>query len=644
MPNKDAFALKLGPNKDPRDQKSPIKAPPFADIHLRLLATSDLHVHLLPFDYYTGTPTDRFGLARTASLIATARAEVENCLLFDNGDFLQGSPLGDYIVQSWGRYAGNIHPMLAAMNHLGYDAGTLGNHEFNYGLDFLTAAIARASFPIVSANVRLSNAQPLVPPYVILDRTIRDSQGRQHTIKIGVIGFTPPQILLWDRKHLAGHLTTTDIVDAAITSLPQMQRDGADIIIALSHSGIGATDATPGMENASTALAQLDGIDAVVTGHSHLVFPSGDFISTNAVDAARGTLWGKPAVMSGFYGSHLGVIDLILQRKDGQYTVQDHRAQARPIWHRASATKGTALVASDTSLTSLLSAVHHETLNWADKPIGHSDIPLHSFFALVTDAPALQLVANAQAQHVKMALSTTAFADLPVLASVAPFKAGGRGGPENYTDVPAGDVMLRHAADLYIHPNTIAALRMTGAEIADWLEYAVCIFNHIPPGSVDAPLINPDFPSFNFDVIFGLDFQIDLGQPPRCHLRGDIINPQSRRISKLSYQGLPIDPKQSFAVATNSYRIATNAGFLAKADEHVLFQSPTTNLDSVLDHFATRSQLPRTTSRSFTAMPGTSVTFDTSPKALTHVAELGDLSVEPIGPTLSGFLRFRLRL
>jgi 2',3'-cyclic-nucleotide 2'-phosphodiesterase / 3'-nucleotidase len=620
------------------------------EIHLRLLATSDLHVHIMPYDYYTDTSTDRLGLARTASLIAAARAEAANCLLFDNGDFLQGSPMGDNVVQTHGHRPGQVHPMIAAMNYLRYDAGTLGNHEFNYGLDFLTESLLEANFPVVAANVlRASDQGPdstLVPAYVILERTVTNANGTAHTLKIGVIGFTPPQIMVWDRRHLAGNLTTRDIVDVASTYVPQMKRHGADLIIALSHSGIGSPDASAGMENASTALAQIEGIDAVIAGHSHLLFPSDDFAHTQEIDPLLGTLCGKPAVMPGLYGSHLGVIDLYLSREAGVYKVRRHKAQVRPIWRSDANGKGTPLAESHPGVVATVSAAHRETLAWTSQPIGHSDVALHSFFALVSDAPALQLVADAQAVFVKHALSSTSFADLPVLSSVASFKAGGRGGPENYTDVPAGDVMLRHAADLYIYPNTSAAIRLTGVEIAEWLEYSAGIFNQIPPGSADAALINPDFPSFNFDMIFGLSFQIDLDRPPRYDVRGAPIHPQSTRIVGLSYDGQPIDPLASFVVATNNYRVSTNIANMALSEDRVLLQSTETNLNVVLSYFAKHRATAKIAPPNprFMAMPGTSVIFDTSPKAIKHLADLAHLAIEPVGPTPTGFMRFRLPL
>ncbi len=650
MEFKNAFTARSETTADSSPEGSPADPIGQTEIHLRLLATSDLHVHIMPYDYYADTNTDRLGLARTASLIAEARDEAENSLLFDNGDFLQGSPLGDYVVQTHDQRRGQVHPMIAAMNYLRYDAGTLGNHEFNYGLDFLTTSLAGANFPIVAANVlRVADDGPertLIPPYIMLKRTVVNAEGVKFPLKIGVIGFAPPQIMIWDRRHLADHLTTSDIVDAANIYVPQMKRDGADLIIALSHSGIGSPDASPGLENASTALARIDGIDAVIAGHSHLVFPSDDFAGTEHVDPLFGTLCGKPTVMPGSYGSHLGVIDLYLSYHAGMYKVRRHKSEARPIWRGDTAGRGAQLVESHPGVVAVTSAAHLEALDWTRQPIGHSDVALHSFFALVSDAPALQLVAEAQILFVKDALASTAFAELPVLCSVAPFKAGGRGGPENYTNVPAGDVMLRHAADLYIYPNTSAAICLTGTEIANWLEYAVGIFNQILPGATDAPLINPEFPSFNFDMIFGLRFQIDLSRPPRFDVRGALINPESARIVGLSFEGEPLDLKSNFVIATNSYRVSANTDSMVLADDRVLFQSTETNLNVVLSYFAKYRATARITPQNtrFVAMPGTSVVFDTSPKATDHLEDLMHLMIEPIGSTLTGFLRFRLRL
>jgi 2',3'-cyclic-nucleotide 2'-phosphodiesterase/3'-nucleotidase len=281
--------------------------------HLRIMETTDLHVAVFPYDYYADAPNETLGLARTAALIEAIRAEAGNSILIDNGDVIQGNPMGDYIAYEKG-LTNEPHPIIAAMNTLGYEAGTLGNHEFNYGLEFLDAAIAAANFPIVSANLvkgelagDVLSDTPYIAPYQIIEKQLTDGSGATHTIKLGVIGFLPPQIMTWDNTHLAGKVNTRQIVEAAEAYVPKMKAEGAELIIALSHSGI-AADIGIG-ENASLQLAAVEGIDVVVTGHQHLVFPnSKDFEGVEGADLAAGTLAGKPAVMAGFWGSHMGLI------------------------------------------------------------------------------------------------------------------------------------------------------------------------------------------------------------------------------------------------------------------------------------------------------------------------------------------------
>src|SRR6056297_82491 len=171
------------------------------ELRLRLLATSDVHGTILPFDYSSGCSGGGFGLARTASLIATARAEAPGaCLLFDNGDFLQGTPLSD-LHHLEGPSA--PHPVIAAMNRLGYDAATLGNHEFNFGLDALSTALSQARFPVICANAITRRGttpaqdETLFPPSLLIDRQVTGRNGTRQSLRIGVLGLLPPQITAW---------------------------------------------------------------------------------------------------------------------------------------------------------------------------------------------------------------------------------------------------------------------------------------------------------------------------------------------------------------------------------------------------------------------------------------------------------------
>ena len=273
-------------------------------VHLRLMETTDLHVHVFPYDYYADKPRDTVGLARTASIVKQIRAEATNSMLLDNGDLIQGNPMGDYIAYERGMKDGDMHPIVQAMNTGGYDIATIGNHEFNYGLDFLMKSMAGAQFPVVLSNIATQQGagprddKTLFKPYQIIEKSVTDGDGVSHTIKIGIIGFTPPQVMNWDRRHLEGRVQARDIVATAKAYVPEMKEAGADLIVALSHSGIGPDAHSDGMENASVPLAAVDGIDVIMTGHHHLEFPGKKYKATDAVDPVKGTLHGKPSTMA----------------------------------------------------------------------------------------------------------------------------------------------------------------------------------------------------------------------------------------------------------------------------------------------------------------------------------------------------------
>lgn len=620
--------------------------------HLRLMETTDLHVHVFPYDYYADKPVDTVGLSRTASLIGGIRAEATNALLFDNGDFLQGNPMGDYIAYERGLVSGQMHPVIAAMNTLGYDAATLGNHEFNYGLTFLMNAVAGAAFPVISANVvKSAGATPrddttLMPPYVILDRTVTDGAGASHPIRIGLIGFVPPQIMAWDRKHLEGNVTARDIVATAAAYVPQMKEEGADIVIALCHSGIGAAALTDGMENAAVPLAAVPGIDAILTGHSHLVFPGPDFDGFAGINTTAGTISGKPGVMGGFWGSHMGLIDLLLERDGTGWRLLSHMAEARPISRRNEDRSITALVADHAPVLAAAQADHDATLGYIRRAVGKTDAPLHSYFALVADDPSVQIVSIAQMWYIKQMLAGTDYADLPLLSAAAPFKAGGRSGPEFYTDVPAGDVAIKNVADLYLYPNTVRAVAITGVQVKDWLERSAGIFNQITPGAPDQVLINPDFPSYNFDVMDGVTYRIDLSQPAKYDKDGALIDMAASRITDLLYNGAPIDPAQLFVVATNNYRAGGGGKFPGADGSTIIFEAPDTNRDVIVRYIVEQGTITPAADANwgFVPMPDTSVLFDTGPGGAKYAGSLAGLTIEPAGDGPDGYARFRITL
>ncbi len=597
-----------------------------ADLRLRLLETTDLHMNLLSHDYYQDKPTTGYGLDRTITLIKAARAEVKNALLFDNGDLLQGSPMGDWVARVRPLPPGAVHPAYKVLNAIGVDAANIGNHEFNYGLPFLRQAIAGASFPYVSANVHLddgdgnpANDAHAFNPWVLLERRFTDEAGVAHTLKIGVIGFVPPQIMMWDKQQLEGRLSVRDIQETARRLVPELQARGADLIVLIPHSGFERGETPRFAENSVARLAEVPGVGAILFGHSHGEFPGPFFANHPQVDSARGTINGVPAVMPGRWGDHLGVIDLVLRRVDGRWQVVDSRAALRPISDR---TTRKPLVDADPMVASLVADEHAATLAYVRGAVGRSRTPITSYFAQVADDPSVQIVAQAQLAYARRALAGTEFESLPLLSAAAPFKAGGRQGWTYYTDIPAGPLSIRHVADLYIYPNTLKAVQVRGATVREWLEHSAGQFRRIDPnGPAVQALIDDRFRTYNFDTIDGVRYQIDVTQPARYDPEGRLVAPHARRIVNLEYRGRPLDDAARFIVVTNNYRAAGGGGFPGLDGRNIVVDSPDENREALVQYMRATETLDPAADGNWRILPvpGVTLRFESGAGAIAHL-------------------------
>ena len=591
-------------------------------VDMQILSTTDLHTNLVNYDYYQDKPSQTVGLSKTAVLIKKARETNPNTVLVDSGDTIQGTPFGTYKALIDPVAQGETHPMYKAFEMLGYDAETLGNHEFNYGLEFLDRMVKAAKINIINANVR--NAQTgdyYYNPYKIVNKTFTDTDGKQVTLKIGITGVLPTQILVWDKANLEGKVTVDDPMEAVKAIVPKMKAAGADYILVAAHSGIGDNEYTKNEENEGYQIAGIEGVDAVATGHSHADFPNGDGTS--------------------FYAKYPGVddvnglINVKLTYTDGKWKVVNSKAKLEKIDTKSDV--------ADKDLIDMAAHDHNGTINYVRKEVGETTAPITSYFAQVQDDPSIQIVNNAQLWYAKKQVAGTADENLPLLSAAAPFKAGTRGDATYYTDIPAGPLAIKNVADLYLYDNVTALLKVTGAQIKEWLEMSAGQFNQIDPNSKEPQqLINSSYRSYNYDVIDGLTYKFDLTQPNKYDREGKLVNPDASRVRDLAYQGKPIDLNQTFLVVTNNYRATGNFPGVKDAAEKRLLNLE--NRQAIIDYIVSEKTINPSADGNWSFVPNITnadIRFASSDNARAHLA--GQDAISYVGPsTQAGFAEYRL--
>lgn len=607
--------------------------PPISRVaRLRLMATTDLHAHLIAHDYYADKPDTAFGLTRVATLIKKARDEAQELgaatLLVDNGDGFQGSMLGESTLLGHAQR----HPLTTAFEILKYDAIGLGNHDFNYGLHTLERLLQDVPCPAICSNMSAIEQGLDLPfqPHTIIEKQLPDSADAP-PVRIGLLSVLPPQTVIWDAYFLEGRVVVQDMVNAARDTARALRNEGCDLVIALAHTGLGDQDAVLNMENALNPLSDLSDIDAIVAGHTHLALPNTE------------TLLAGRVVMPGAFGSHLGLIDMSLNWDGNRWSLNDTQATLRAV-----APDKKTLIAENAELKFALHDDHIEACARLNQPVGHVSAPLHSFFTFFAHDRSLAIGAYAQAAAVRAYVQGTVAADLPLLSAASPGKFGGRSGPSFYTNVPAGEVTMRHVSDLQIFPNRLRAVEVTGTELLDWLEMSAGVFNHITPDSQDQPLLNNRRAGHNYDVIFGIEYEIDLTQPARFNGSGTLVNPTTKRIRNLRWQGAPIRPDQRFLIAVNNYRASGGGHFNMVRNAPQLALPQVRLRDVIRDYIAghlEQDPLENTPAPwQFTPIGETYVVARTGPAAAAHLDELPFSQLTLLSEDEDGFLGLRIKL
>ena len=504
---------------------------------LTVMGTTDLHGNVLNHDYFRDTEYDDawrndVGLAKVATLVEQVRADREHTLLVDAGDTIQGTPLAYYFATI---DRGRRHPVAAAMNAIGYDAAAVGNHEFNYGLEVLRDFERQCDFPLLAANaLDVRTGEPVFPPY-LLKRVAADPP-----ITVGILGLTNPGVAIWDRGHVEGRLRFDGIVEQARVWVPRLRELGADVVVVLSHSGVGLSSSYGDLlefpENCSALLAeQVPGIDLVLVGHAHALIAE-QFVTNTAT--------GGPVLLTepSCWGMRLAVAELELERSGDGWRVTG----------RSASLLNSNTVPESAAIAELVRDDHAAVLDYVNGRIGRCTAEMSAAEAGWRDTPALGLVHHVQAAAVSDGLAGTAYEGIPVVSLVAPFNR--RAG------IPAGEVSVRDVAALYPYDNALLAVEFTGAQLADYLEYSARYYRQAagpvrPEDLTNAPSDSAPrgMPDYNYDTARGFT------APLRYDV--DVAKPVGERIQSLTYEGRPLAPDQRLVIALNNYRWSGGGGF-----------------------------------------------------------------------------------
>ncbi|TYB35658.1 bifunctional metallophosphatase/5'-nucleotidase [Micromonospora sp. AP08] len=506
---------------------------------LTVLGTSDTHGNVYNWDYYRDAEFDDskhndVGVAKLATLVNQIRAERKGkaTLVLDAGDTIQGTPLATYYAkQEPITETGATHPMANAMNVLKYDAVTLGNHEFNYGLPLLATWIGQLGFPALAANaINEKTGKPAFLPYVIKEVALGGYDSP--TLKVGILGLTNPGVAIWDKGNVEGRLVFADMVATAAKWVPVMRERGADLVIISAHGGDSGTSSygpeLPNENPVALIAEQVPGIDAILFGHAHNEVPQ-KFVTNKATGAQ--VLTSEPSK----WGQRLTRMDFTVTKVKGRWQVVA----------KSATTLNTNTVVEDPAVLAAVRGQHDKTVGYVNQVVAQSTEELSTVESRYKDTPILDFINHVQAEVVSKALAGTAYAGLPVLSQASPFS--------RTAVFPAGDVRIRDVAGLYVFDNTLEAVVMTGAEVKAYLEYSAKYFKTWAAGvTIDLPNINdPNVPDYNYDVVSGLEYDIDIAKPV------------GQRITRLVLPGTdtPVAADAQFVVAVNNYRRSGGGNF-----------------------------------------------------------------------------------
>ncbi|MEP6507260.1 MAG: 5'-nucleotidase C-terminal domain-containing protein [Gemmatimonadales bacterium] len=504
---------------------------PAVTMELIVLSTTDVHGRIRSWDYYADSAESVRGLTREATIVDSVRsANPGRVLLVDAGDLLQGNPFA-YIAMK--EFSTGANPIVAAMNSMRYDAAAIGNHEYNYGVPYLERAVAQAHFPMLSANTYKLDGSHAFNSWTIVERG---------GAKIGIVGATTPGVMVWDAENIKGRLKFGDIVPAVKTAVSEVRAAGATVVVVSVHSGLNepasydtVSTGLPSENVAGRIASEVPGVDLVIYGHSHKEQKDLHIRSTLLVQPKN-------------WATSVGAAHLILSKVGGAWKVMSSRGE----------TIQAARHAEEAGVLSVTDATHKASLAYANAVIGFTRVGWKGDSARLKDTPLIDLILDVEQKATGADLASTAAFTLDAA-------------------LHAGKITTAKIAQLYPYDNTLRVVRITGKQLRDYLDFSSRFYTGTVSGAT--PATNPEIPGYNFDIVSGVDYTLDLTKPI------------GSRVTSLVYKGKPVADTDSFTMALNNYRQTGGGGYAMLRDAPVVYDKQQEIRQLLIDEVRTRQEL-----------------------------------------------------
>lgn len=467
---------------------------------ITILGTSDLHGRIYPWEYATASADDDAGFALVQTIVKQEKQKNPNVILIDNGDTLQ-----DNMAEIFNNDP--VHPMMEALNYMGYDVWELGNHEFNFGLDFLNKNIAAFKGATLAANIYKEDGTRFVNGYKIIEKD---------GVRVAIVGLITPHIPLWEAatpEHFKG-LTFTDPVEEAKKVVKELEGK-YDVLIGTFHMGPDPEKiATDGALVIAEAVPQFN---AILCGHAHSLF--------DTVVSSKGVKLIEP----GRYGQAVSKIDVKVEKSGDAFKVVD-------VAVKNLSTKG---LTPDAELLEKFKHVDEKSLAEADKVVGEvtadfiKRVDYITGNEKITTMPTAQVEDNAVIDLINDVQQHYAKADI---SSAALFT--------NDSNLKAGPFKKKDVSFIYKYDNTLMGVNITGKNLLAYMEWSAGYYNQFKPGDLTISF-NEKVRGYNYDMFSGISYQIDISKPAGSRIVRPYIN------------GQPLDENKVYKLAVNNYRFGT---------------------------------------------------------------------------------------